>query len=238
MTESLPQLLVGGLAERPVPELSVVIPAHNEAPSLELVTQRVRDVLEREERSFELIVVDDGSRDGTAETLERLHREDPRIRARILAYRHGKSAALTCGFRAARGRIVVTMDADLQDLPEEIPKLIRTLEEEELDLVQAWRAERNDPRYKVFASWVFNTCCFVFSGLRLRDVNCGLKVLRRSVARRLRLGDDMHRFIPILVHRSGGRVGEVAVRHARRAFGRSKYGPMRYLRGFSDLLGV
>ena len=238
MTNSRPKVLTGGLVEHPVPEISVIVPAHNEAPSLELLAGRVRDVLEREGRTYEIIVVDDGSKDGSLDILRRMHDDDPRVRVRSLAFRHGKSAALDCGFKAARGSIVVTMDADLQDLPEELPTLIQALETNELDLVQACRVERNDSRHKILASWVFNRFCSLFSGLRLGDVNCGFKVIRRDVVRRLRLGDDMHRFIPILVHRMGGAVQEVPVRHARRAFGGSKYGPMRYLRGFSDLVGV
>lgn len=236
--ESRPRVLPGGLSEHPPPEVSVVIPAHDEAPSLELIAGRIRDVLERAERSWEIVFIDDGSRDGSLDILRKLNDEDSRIRVLSLAFRHGKSAALDSGFRAARGSLIVTMDADLQDLPEEIPAMLEALEEEELDLVQAWRNQRNDPLHKVYASHIFNWFSWIFSGLRLHDINCGFKAMRREVAQRLRLGDDMHRFIPILVHRMGGAVGEVPVRHARRAFGRSKYGPMRYLRGFSDLLGV
>jgi len=232
-----PELIEGGQTEA-VPDVSVVVPAHNEFPSIELLAGRVRDVLDREGRTWELIVVDDGSDDGTADALHRLRAEDPRFRARILRSRHGKSAALRVGFAAARGSIVVTMDADLQDLPEELPTMLAGIEEQGFDVVQAWRKERNDPGFKVFASWVFNSLCSAFSGLRLRDVNCGFKAMTRDAARTLDLGADLHRFIPVLLHRRGFAVGEVSVRHARRAFGHSKYGVLRYFRGFNDLIGV
>ncbi len=233
-----PTLLPGGLAASQQPELSIVVPAHNEEPSLAQLTGRVRDTLDREGITFEIVIVDDGSSDGTAATLHRLRSEDPRFRSRVLSFRHGKSAALDCGFKAARGRVIVTMDGDLQDLPEEIPTMLRALEEQELDLVQGWRKHREDKAFKIFASWVFNSLCSRFSGLRTRDVNCGFKAMRSEVVNDLKLGDDMHRFIPLLAHRRGYRVGEVPVRHARRAFGRSKYGPLRYLRGLNDLIVI
>jgi len=232
-----PQVLTGGQAE-PAPEISVVVPAHNEQPSIELLAGRVRDVLDREGRTWELILVDDGSDDGTGDAIRALHAQDERIRGRILRRRHGKSAALRVGLASARGDLVVTMDADLQDLPEEIPTMLAGIERRGLDVVQAWRKERNDPGFKVFASWVFNAMCSAFSGLRLRDVNCGFKAMTRRAARSLDLGSDLHRFIPVLLHRQGFAVGEVEVRHARRAFGHSKYGVLRYFRGFNDLIGV
>mgnify|MGYP002635170201 CR=1 FL=1 len=215
----------------------MVVPAHNEEPALRALVGRVRDTLEREGRSWELIVVDDGSRDGSAELLRHLHEADTRVRVRILRSRHGKSAALDVGMRAARGDVLITMDADLQDQPEEIPVLLEAIDGG-LDVVQAWRVEREDTRFKVTASWIFNALCSTFSGLRLRDVNCGFKALRSDAAQGLRLDADMHRFIPVLLHRQGFRVGEVQVRHARRAHGRSKYGILRYFRGFNDLIGV
>jgi glycosyltransferase involved in cell wall biosynthesis len=240
MVRPAPELAAvpGGLLTEESPEVSVVIPAYNEAPSLELIAGRIRDVLEREQRSYEIIFVDDGSRDESWNILKRIHLQDPRVRVRRLDGQQGKSAALSSGFRAARGGIVVTMDADLQDLPEEIPILIAALEKDSLDLVQAWRSDRHDSAHKVFASSTFNTCCSLLSGLPLRDINCGFKAMRSEVARRLSLETDMHRFIPILVHRSGARVAEVSVRHARRAFGQSKYGLMRYLHGIRGLLTV
>jgi len=215
-----------------------VIPAHNEAQSLELISGRVRDVLEREGHSYEIVFVDDGSADETWKILEQLRKSDSRVQAQRLDGHLGKSIALARGFATARGSTVVTMDADLQDLPEEIPVLITALAENNLDLVQAWRSRRDDPPHKVLASKVFNRACSLLSGLPLADINCGFKAMRQDVAKGLVLGPNMHRFIPIFVHRSGGRVGEVPVRHARRAFGRSKYGPFRYIQGLLGLVRV
>ena len=220
------------------PQVSVVIPAHNEALSLTLIAGRIRDVLEREGHSYEILFVDDGSSDGSWEILQTLTAADSRIKPHRLEGHLGKSAALARGFDAAQGATILTMDADLQDLPEELPVLIDALDAQNLDLVQAWRIRRDDPSHKVLASKVFNACCSLLSGLPLRDINCGFKALRREVARSLELERDMHRFIPIFVHRRGGRVGEVSVRHARRAFGRSKYGPGRYFRGLVGLIRV
>jgi glycosyltransferase involved in cell wall biosynthesis len=220
------------------PRLSVVVPAHDEAPSLLQLAHRVRDVLDREGWSFELIVIDDGSRDGTDEVLADLEAEDRRFIGISMPRRRGKSAALACGFARARGTIVVTMDADLQDLPEEIPRLVGAMEQRGLDVAQAWRTEREDHPAKVFASWGFNLLCSTFSGLRMRDVNCGFKAIRRDALQRLELDDDLHRFIPVLLHRQGCAVGEVPVKHARRAFGHSRYGPLRYVRGLTDLVTV
>lgn len=240
MTPPAPSLqaIPGGRSTPPLPDVSVVVPAFNESASIELLANRVRDVLERAELRFELIVIDDGSLDGTWEILRRLHRDDPRIRARSFAERRGKSSALSLGFSLAEAPIVVTMDADLQDLPEELPVMIEALKSQDLALVQAWRCRRDDPPHKVLASRIFNVCCSLASGLRLRDANCGFKAMRQDVAQSLQLGRDMHRFIPLFVHRSGGRVGEQPVRHARRAFGRSKYGLMRYFHGLVGLLRV
>lgn len=215
-----------------------MIPAHNEAQSLELIAGRIRDVLESEGHLYEIVFVDDGSSDESWQILEELQRTDTRVHAQRLSQHLGKSAALTRGFATAQGATVVTMDADLQDLPEELPVLIAALEEQELDLVQGWRSRRDDPAHKVLASKVFNFSCSLLSGLPLADINCGFKAMRGDVAKSLLLGPDMHRFIPVFVHRSGGQVGEVSVRHARRAFGRSKYGPMRYIRGLLGLFRV
>jgi glycosyltransferase involved in cell wall biosynthesis len=219
------------------PQVSVVVAALNERQTLRSLAHQVRDVLERRGLPFEIIIIDDGSTDGSDAILRELFVEDARFRSRILSRRHGKSAALDLGLGLARGERVVLMDADLQDLPEEMPILLDALDLG-LDLVQGRREVRNDALFKVVASWVFNRLASWFSGLPMRDVNCGYKAMRKEVAQRLRLGDDMHRFVPILAHRAGFRVGEAAVRHAARAFGRSRYGPMRYLRGLNDLVGV
>ncbi len=220
-----------------VPDVSVVVAALDEQETLRSLAHQIRDVLERRGLRFELWIIDDGSTDGSAEILRDLFLEDGRFHSRLLARRHGKSAALDLGLSLARGDRIVLMDADLQDLPEEMPILLDALDGG-LDLVQGRREIRNDARFKVAASWVFNQLASWFSGLPMRDVNCGYKAMGRAVGQRLRLGDDMHRFIPILAHRAGFKVGEAPVRHAARAFGGSRYGPMRYLRGLNDLIGV
>lgn len=230
-----PEVLAGGAGERP--DVSVVVPAKDEAASLRLLAERVRAVLDAEGLSWELVVVDDGSTDGSDRLLAELAR-DQRIRPRVLAGNHGKSAALACGLDAARGAYVVLMDADLQDLPEEMPALLAPLRDGRLDLTQGWRTDRQDTAFKRIASKVFNGLCTAASGLRVHDVNCGYKAMTRAVARRLRLSRGMHRFLPVLAWRMGFRVGEVPVRHAHRAFGRSRYGALRYFRGLNDLFSV
>lgn len=231
-----PRVLIGGRTDGP--EVSVVVPCRNEAPSLMILMRRVRETLDAAELTWELILVDDGSTDGTAGKIQLLAEEDPRVRGRILAGHQGKSAALACGIQAARGHYVVLMDADLQDLPEEMPLLLGPVRSGELDLAQGWRIERQDAALKVLASRIFNGLCTAFSGLRVHDVNCGFKAMRGDVAARLVLAQGMHRFVPVQAWRRGFRVGEVRVKHARRAFGSSRYGALRYLRGLNDLVGA
>jgi len=220
------------------PQVSVVVPAWNESSTLASLTQRVRGTLDACGHSFEIIFVDDGSDDDSEYVLKSLQREDPRIRPVLLGDHLGKSAALQAGFAASRGPWVVSMDADLQDLPEELPRLLATLQEDGVDMVQTWRQSREDTWPKVFASRVFNLLCWAFSGVRLRDVNCGYKAFRRQALKQLRLDRGLHRFVPLLAHRAGLRVVELPVRHARRASGKSRYGLGRCMRGLGDLLRV
>ncbi len=220
------------------PSISVIVPAHNEARSLPTLVERVGQTLQAEGWSYEILVVDDGSRDNTRAVLEELQGNHPRLRARFLDRQRGKSYALSCGLRAARGDTVVFMDADLQDVPEEVPTLLRALEDGPLDLVQGWREHRADSPIKPLASVAFNRMCSSLSGLHLHDVNCGLKVFRRSALTDLRLAAGEHRFVPLLAHRTGLRVGEVKVQHSPRAFGKSRYGWSRYGVGLRDLVRI
>lgn len=229
-----PVVLPGGRG--PARDVSVVVPALNEAASLGLLAERVRATLDGEGLDWELIVVDDGSTDGSAAVLADLVSD--RIRGIRLAGNHGKSAALACGIAEARGRVVVMMDADLQDLPEEMPSLLEPLRAGRLDFAQGWRTDRQDTAFKRVASAVFNGLCTTASGLRVHDVNCGYKAMTLQVARRVRLSRGLHRFLPVLAWRQGFRVGEIPVRHAHRAFGRSRYGALRYLQGLNDLVSV
>jgi dolichol-phosphate mannosyltransferase len=183
------------------------------------------------------VFVDDGSRDGTHAALVRLHDRADNVKVVRLRRNAGKAAALDAGFREAEGDVVVTIDGDLQDDPAEIPRLLAKLDEG-FDLVTGWKARRNDPAVRRVLSRVFNTVTGWVSGVRLHDMNCGLKAFRSEVARELDLYGELHRFIPVLAHDLGFRVTEIAVNHRPREHGRSRYGPERYVRGFLDLLTV
>lgn len=218
-------------------EVSVVVPVLDEVESLEILHRELTAALEQIGRPYELIFVDDGSRDGSFETLEKLHRSDERVRAVQLRRNFGKAAALAVGFREARGRVVVTLDADLQDDPAELPRLLARLEEG-YDLVSGWKLRRQDPPSKTLPSRLFNRVTARLTGLPLHDLNSGFKVYRREVVEELRLYGELHRFIPALAAWRGFRVGEVPVHHRPRRFGRSKYGSARFWRGSLDLLTV
>lgn len=218
-------------------EVSVVVPVLDEVESLAILHRELTAALERLGRPYELIFVDDGSRDGSFEALEKLHRSDERVRAVQLRRNFGKAAALAVGFREARGRVVVTLDADLQDDPAELPRLLARLEEG-YDLVSGWKLRRQDPPSKTLPSRLFNRVTARLTGLPLHDLNSGFKVYRREVVEELRLYGELHRFIPALAAWRGFRVSEVPVHHRPRRFGRSKYGSARFWRGSLDLLTV
>jgi len=218
-------------------ELTVLVPALNEAESLPELADRVRTVAEREGLDWEMLVVDDGSTDGTWQAVIGLGASDPRIRGLRFARNFGKAAALSAGFKAARGERIITMDADLQDDPEEIPGLLARLDEG-FDLVSGWKQDRKDSWLKNNSSKVFNWAAGRMCGLKLHDFNCGLKAYRREVVERVRLYGEMHRYVPALAHLDGFRVTEMPVRHHRRKFGLTKYGWDRFLNGFLDLLTV
>jgi glycosyltransferase involved in cell wall biosynthesis len=220
------------------PELSIVIPLFNEEASLEPLVEEVRSALSALERSYEIIFVDDGSTDGSFDTLRQLHDDDPH-HIRVVQFRRnfGKTAALAAGFRRVRGEIVITMDADLQDDPREIPKLLSKLDEG-YDLVAAWREQRQDPMSKTLPSRIANGVAARVTGLKLHDLNCGFKAYRAQVVRELKLYGDLHRYIPVLASWRGFRVAEVPVVHHPRRFGQSKYGWQRLMRGFFDFLVV
>lgn len=218
-------------------ELSVVVPVLDEVESLPTLYRELTEVLEPLGRSYELVFVDDGSRDGSFPALEKLHRSDDRVRVLQLRRNFGKAAALAAGFREARGQVIVTLDADLQDDPAELPRLLARLEEG-YDLVSGWKRERQDPRSKTLPSRLFNRVTAWLTGVRLHDFNSGFKAYRREVVEELRLYGELHRFIPAIAAWRGFRVDEVPVHHRRRQFGRSKYGSARFWRGCLDLLTV
>ena len=217
--------------------ISVVVPLLNEERSLETLHDEIAAALEPLDEPFEVVFVDDGSTDGSMGVLTRLNAETTHVVVVQLRRNFGKAAALQAGVLEARGDVIVTIDADLQDDPAEIPRLLEKLEEG-FDLVSGWKEHRNDPLLRRLFSRVFNRTTALISGVRLHDVNCGLKAYRAEVLQGMRIYGELHRFIPILASYRGFRIAEVPVHHRPRPHGRSRYGPERYLRGFFDLLSV
>lgn len=217
--------------------ISVVVPVRDEEQTVEPLYEELAHALGNREEPWEVVYVDDGSRDGTQAALARLHESTTNVRVVRLRRTAGKAAALDAGFRVVEGDVVVTIDGDLQDDPAEIPRLLAKLDEG-YDLVSGWKTRRNDPLARRMLSRVFNTVTGWLSGLRLHDMNCGLKAFRVEVARDLDLYGELHRFVPVLAHDLGFRVTEVGVNHRPREHGRSRYGFERYARGFLDLLTV
>jgi len=218
-------------------DLTVLVPAYDEAGSLPELVRRVEAEAKTVTSDFEILVVDDGSQDGTDRVLQALRDEHPSLRPLSFLRNHGKSMALAVGFREARGRVVITMDADLQDDPAEIAPLLAKLAEG-WDLVSGWKQDRKDPFIKTSTSKVFNAVTRQFSGLHLHDFNCGLKAYRRSVCRSLHVYGELHRYLPVLAHVQGFRVTELPVRHHARQHGITKFGRSRFLNGMFDLLTV
>jgi glycosyltransferase involved in cell wall biosynthesis len=217
--------------------ISVVVPVHDEEQTVALLYDELEAALEPLGGPWEAVFVDDGSTDGSFAALTRLHSGHTNVRVVRLRRNFGKAAALAAGFAHAEGDIVVTIDADLQDDPAEIPRLLAKLDEG-FDLVSGWKAHRRDPLVRRALSHIFNWVTGRVSGLRLHDLNCGLKAYRADVVRGLRLYGELHRFIPVLAHYRGHRIAELPVNHRPREHGRSRYGIERYLRGFLDLLTV
>jgi hypothetical protein len=219
------------------PRLSVVVPAMNEEGNILALHQAIGNILDAAGIAFELILVDDGSIDGTWQVIETLAARD----GRVIGLRHrrnfGKARGLATGFAAASGEIVLTMDADLQDDPAEIPRFLTKLDEG-FDLVSGWKQRRQDPLGKTLPSRIFNATVRAVSGVPLHDFNCGFKIYRADVVRTIRLYGELHRFTPVLAHAEGFRVGELPVRHHPRRWGSSKYGWSRLIKGFLDLLTV
>ena len=214
----------------------MVLPVRDEERSVELLYDELQAALDPV-GEWELVVVDDGSTDGTFAALTRLHARAPNVSVVRLRRNFGKASALAAGFGQARGDVVVTIDGDGQDDPAEVPRLLAKLDEG-FDLVSGWKTRRRDPWRRRALSRVFNTVTGRLSGLRLHDLNCGLKAYRAEVLRGLRLYGELHRFIPVLAHYRGHRVAELPVNHRARTHGASRYGVERYLRGFFDLLTV
>lgn len=219
-------------------DISIVVPLYNEEESLTELHERLTAVLSGLKKSYEIIFVDDGSTDGSLKVLEGLHATDP-AHVSVYSFRrnYGKSAALAAGFERAGGELVVTMDADLQDDPAEIPNLLARLGDE-CDLVTGWKYPRHDPLGKRVPSKVINWLTAKLTGVRIHDMNCGLKAYKREVVEGLSLYGEQHRFIPALAHANGFKVDEVKVRHHQRKFGHTKFGPRRFIEGIFDLITV
>lgn len=217
--------------------ISVVVPIYNEERSVALLYEELQAALDPLDDEWEAVYVDDGSTDDSFGALTRLHARTTNIRVVRLRRNFGKAAALAAGFAQAQGDVVVTIDGDLQDDPAEIPRLLAKLHEG-FDLVTGWKTHRRDPITRRVPSKLFNWVAGRMSGLRLHDMNCGLKAYRDEVVRGLVLYGELHRFIPVLAHERGYRIAELPVNHRPREHGRSRYGVERYLRGFLDLLTV
>ena len=220
-------------------DISVVVPLYNERESLGELTAWIDRVARENGLSYEIVMVDDGSSDGSGEEIERLSAEYLSLRAIRFARNYGKSAALYCGFAEARGEVVFTMDADLQDSPDEIPPMRRMIVDEGYDLVSGWKRKRYDPAGKRLPSKFFNRTARLVSGIKLHDFNCGLKAYRRRVVKSIEVYGEMHRYIPILAKHAGfGRIGEKEVHHHERKYGVSKFGMERMVKGYLDLITV
>ena len=219
-------------------DVTVVVPVLDEEGSVGELAARVAGVLERTGRSFEIVFVDDGSRDGTAQRVREARERDPRVKLVRLRRNFGKAAALSAGFDHSAGRLVVTMDGDLQDDPEEIPRFLALLDEQGLDLVSGWKRRRRDPVSKRLPSRLFNWVTRKLAGVDLHDFNCGFKVYRREVLGEIAIYGELHRYIPVLASRRGFGIGELEVTHHPRRHGSSKYGWDRFYKGLLDLITV
>jgi dolichol-phosphate mannosyltransferase len=219
-------------------DVSVVVPAKDEEQSLPLIVARILEACAANGIALrDIVLVDDGSSDGTWAAMSRLAAENPVVQAIRLRRNFGKASALTVGIAACSGEIVMTMDADLQDDPDEIPRFLETLDAG-YDLVSGWKKDRHDPLSKTLPSRLFNRVTARISGVRLNDFNCGFKAYRREIFDSVELYGELHRYVPVLASALGWRVAEIPVRHHARRFGKSKYGMARFTRGFLDLLTV
>jgi len=221
-------------------DISVVVPLFNEEESLPELTSWIKKVLDTNGLTYEIILIDDGSNDRSWEVIEKLRQENPAIKGIKFRRNYGKSAALQVGFTDAEGDVVITMDADLQDSPEEIPELYQLITEQHFDLISGWKKKRYDPLFsKNIPSKFFNWIARRSSGIKIHDFNCGLKAYRKQVVKSIEVYGEMHRYIPILAKWAGFRkIGEKVVQHQERKYGITKFGFERFLRGPLDLLSV
>ncbi|MEN0053468.1 MAG: glycosyltransferase family 2 protein [Mucilaginibacter sp.] len=221
-------------------DISVVVPLYDEIESLPELTSWISRVMDEHRFTYEIILVDDGSKDGSFEMIRKLQLNNPFIKGIKFRRNYGKSAALNTGFAAANGNVIITMDADLQDSPDEIPELYRRIAEENYDLVSGWKAKRYDPLSKTIPTKLFNAATRKMSGINnLHDFNCGLKAYRKNVVKNIEIYGEMHRYIPVLAKWAGfTKIGEQVVEHRARKYGKTKFGMSRFVNGFLDLLSI
>ncbi len=220
-------------------DISIVIPLLNEAESLPELCEWIKKVMEEHRFSYEVILINDGSTDNSWEVIERLCHENSNIKGISFRRNYGKSAALNVGFEHTLGKVVFTMDADLQDSPDELPALYKMITEENYDLVSGWKKKRYDPITKTIPTKLFNAVTRGFSGIKLHDFNCGLKAYRKEVVKQINVYGELHRYIPMLAKWNGfSRIGEKVVEHRARKYGTTKFGLERFIFGFLDLLSV
>jgi len=219
--------------------ISVVIPLLNEEESLPELHAWIKKVMEAHAYTYEVLFIDDGSTDQSWSVIESLQANDPNVRGIKFRRNYGKSAALNVGFEASEGEVVITMDADLQDSPDEIPELKKLIQEEGFDLISGWKKKRFDPISKTIPTKLFNWATRKMTGIHLHDFNCGLKAYRREVVKNIEVYGEMHRYIPAIAKWSGfTRIGEKVVQHRERKYGQTKFGLERFINGFLDLLSI
>jgi len=221
-------------------DISVVVPLYDEIESLPELTSWISRVMDENRFTYEIMLIDDGSKDGSWEMIKKLQLNNPFIKGIKFRRNYGKSAALNTGFEAANGNVIITMDADLQDSPDEIPELYRRITEENYDLISGWKAKRYDPLSKTIPTKLFNAATRKMSGIdNLHDFNCGLKAYRKAVVKNIEVYGEMHRYIPVLAKWAGfTKIGEQVVEHRARKYGKTKFGMSRFVNGFLDLLSI
>jgi glycosyltransferase involved in cell wall biosynthesis len=220
-------------------DISVIVPLLNEEESLPELTAWIDRVMKANNFSYEVILIDDGSTDHSWEVIQNLSAANPHLRGMSFTRNYGKSAALNMGFKRCQGEVVITMDADLQDSPEEIPELYDMIKRQKFDLVSGWKKKRFDPLSKTLPTKLFNAATRKLSGIQLHDFNCGLKAYRRQVVKSIEVYGEMHRYIPVIAKWSGYRkIGEKVVQHQERKYGTTKFGLERFVFGFLDLLSI
>jgi glycosyltransferase involved in cell wall biosynthesis len=218
-------------------DISVVIPLYNEAESLPELHAWIERVMTENNFSYEIIFVDDGSTDDSWQVIEGLKKKSPCIHGIRFRRNYGKSPGLHCGFQKVQGDVVITMDADLQDSPDEIPELYRMIKEDGFDLVSGWKKKRYDPLSKTLPTKLFNATARRISGIKLHDFNCGLKSYKKEVVKNIEVYNDMHRYIPYLAKNAGfAKIGEKEVQHQARKYGKTKFGMSRFFNGYLDLM--